>query len=168
MREVHTYKLDEINKTRNKREISRMCTPVPRIKCPCTLLAGRYRLTHEAAYTTIIMRSACGGWSPWSWFLTMADKAKRDRVRNGGASRAIACKMHNIVKFHYRYNNASLIRRAMRRLVGWTPVARIAQCPAPYDVPRDTRGSHIWNSLRYGRRKACVRALISRFCSGNY
>lgn len=50
MREVHTYKLGEINKTRNKREISRMCTPVPRIKCPCTLLAGRYRLTHEAAY----------------------------------------------------------------------------------------------------------------------
>lgn len=126
------------------------------IKCPSTLLAGRYRLTHGArAHTTIITRSVCGGWSPRSWFLTMVDKAKGDRVRSRGANRAVACKMHNIVKFHYRYNNAGLIRRAMRRLVEPRPLG-IAQCPSPYDVPRDTRGSHIWNSLRYGGRKACV------------
>jgi len=82
----YTYNLLRLTKhITSERFHACTCTPIPGIKCPSTFLAGRYRLTHGAAYTipyhtTIITRSACGGWSLRSWFLTMVDKAKGDRV----------------------------------------------------------------------------------------
>lgn len=54
--------LGEMNKTRNKREISRFCAPG--IKCPATLQPKRIRANQEATCTAIITREAraCGGW----------------------------------------------------------------------------------------------------------
>jgi len=134
----------------------------PGIKCPATLLVGEYRLTHEArAYHNNNARrlwrvAGRRGLDFWQW-------PKGDGVRSGGANRAAACKMHNIVKFHYRYNNAGLIRRAIHegpdgRVPGRS---RVTQC-ALWRPRGHTWIAYIWNSLR------SVPVLVSRLCSGNY
>lgn len=57
-----------------------------------------------------------------------------------------ACKMHNIVKFHYRRNNAALIRLSPCLLLSY-PVSRFAasvscSMDAPWDVSGDIHADH--------------------------
>lgn len=106
------------------------------------------------------------GLDPRQWPTMRKGEGTNRRASERARGRGAACKMHNIVKFHYRYNNASLIRRAMRR-------ARAGPVPLnarpPYDVPGDPwTVDDTWigcvcrpTALRHEGRKPS-RALVTR------